>query len=53
MEKLAILLFDMLLWGGYLLIAILAALLIQLVSYRIFHKNLYRWFINKFIISQL
>lgn len=53
MENLIIILFDLLLWTGYIVIGFIGALLIQLISYRIFHKNLYRWFINKFITSQL
>ena len=43
MEKLLLLVFDLGLGITYLIGAIVLMLLIQLISYRVFHKNIYKW----------
>ena len=43
MEKLLELLFDIVLGTGYLTIIFIGALLIQLISYRVFNFNLYKF----------
>ena len=53
MEKLGLLLFDILLGTGYLIGAFILALLIQLISYRIFNFNLYKWLCYNLIDKEL
>ena len=43
MENLITLLFDILLCTGYITIGIIGAFLIQLISYRVFKFNLYKF----------
>lgn len=43
MENLIILGFDILLWIGYLFIGLTIAFLVQLISYRVFKFNLYKF----------
>ena len=53
MENLIIILFDLLLWTGYIAIGFIGALLIQLISYRIFNFNLYKWLCYNLIDKEL
>lgn len=43
MEKLLLLVFDLGLGIIYLIGIIILMLLVQLISYRVFHKNIYKW----------
>ena len=53
MENLIILGFDILLWTVYLFIGITIALLVQGISYRVFHKNPYKWLKYNLIDKEL
>lgn len=53
MENLIVLLFDIILWSGYLIGAIALGLLIQLISYRVFKFNLYKWLCYNLIDKEL
>ena len=53
MEKLTIFLFDIGLWSVYLMLALVVGLLIQLISYRVFGFNLYKWLNHNLIMRWL
>lgn len=50
MEVIMLLMFDFLLFIVYSISIFLIAILVQLISYRVFHFNLYKW-INKVLFK--
>lgn len=46
-EQIALLFFDIILISIYLFIAFILIMIIQLISYRVFHFNLYKWLYKK------
>ena len=53
MENLLILMFDLWLFTIYSIIGFIAFMTIQLISYRVFGFNLYKWFMYHAIDKQL
>lgn len=53
MEQLGLLLFDLLLGVFYILISFAILLTTQLISYRIFNFNLYKWLTYNLIDKEL
>lgn len=51
MENLILLMFDVCLGSAYLLICLVIICLVQLISYRVFNFNLYKW-LNYILIEK-
>ena len=49
MENLILLLFDACLCSSYLLLCLFIICLMQIISYRVFNFNLYKWALSKLL----